>query len=539
MITDENNYSFDAFLSRRASVNCYTDNSFFRNVITHFTGELSETLNNRLMEFSHKSTHTWRNLIEEMAKIENRPRLQQYDAFNRRVDRVVLSKESELLTDAVFKEGLFSDRTDKWEKIIKEVILYHNGEANTMCPLLCTDGLISLIEEFADSVGPELQDILQHCKEGIDGDFGVGAQFLTEIQGGSDVRKNVLKAVPEGDNYRLYGSKFFCSAIHADYAVVTARVKDSDHIGVFIVPSWLPGDKEKEKRNGYKINRLKTKMGTCELPSGEIHYQGALAYPIGSPEKGISTITSIVLTKSRLGIGISSSAFLMRMAQEALLYSEFREAFGRTIGQFPLMAGQLQTIELTAKRTLAGAFKVYDQYFKTQETMSNSSTDKLHRFAVRELILLQKIVSSHDTVSIGRLAISTFGGNGVIEDWSSIPRLYRDAMVNELWEGPKNVLLTQIFRDFQRAMSWLTPKDFIATILPSLTEEKSKSLASTMEELLEDNNLSAEVSHHSINAAEAWENLCFELFREYQNQALAEVEDAPLLIDKQGVELPC
>src|SRR5690606_15863478 len=134
-----------------------------------------------------------------------------------------------------------------------------------------------------------LQHILQHCTEGIDGDFGVGAQFMSEIQSGSNIPANILQAIPTDDGHEvLYGNKFFCSAAHADYTVVTARVKDTGHIGLFVVPSWLPGDKTKFKRNGAVINRLKRKLGTCELPTAEIDYDGAIAYPVGPIERGVA-----------------------------------------------------------------------------------------------------------------------------------------------------------------------------------------------------------------------------------------------------------
>lgn len=89
---------------------------------------------------------------------------------------------------------------------------------------------------------------------------------------------NVLEAVSENGVWKLYGDKFFCSATHADYAVLTAKPAGSDKVALFIVPSWLPGNKEKEIRNGYVINRIKWKMGTSELTTAEITFNGAVAY---------------------------------------------------------------------------------------------------------------------------------------------------------------------------------------------------------------------------------------------------------------------
>src|SRR5690625_6681807 len=116
---------------------------------------------------------------------------------------------------------------------------------------------------------------------------------MTEIQGGSNIPANVLNAVPEGDFYRLYGTKFFSSAIHADYAVITAKVDQLEQVATFIVPSWT--DKKDKRRNNFVVNRLKWKLGTSELPSAEVTYEGAKAYQIGPVDKGVATAVGIVL----------------------------------------------------------------------------------------------------------------------------------------------------------------------------------------------------------------------------------------------------
>jgi alkylation response protein AidB-like acyl-CoA dehydrogenase len=150
---------------------------------------------------------------------------------------------------------------------------------------------------------------------------------MSEIQGGSDIPSNLLEAVPENDHYRLYGSKFFTSAVHADYAVVTAKVSGSEEIGTFIVPSWMPGNKESETRNNFRINRIKWKMGTCEVPTAELDYDGAICYSVGPTNRGVANAVGIVLSLSRIGIGISSAASITRAAREAQLYAEFPGRF--------------------------------------------------------------------------------------------------------------------------------------------------------------------------------------------------------------------
>ena len=117
---------------------------------------------------------------------------------------------------------------------------------------------------------------------------------MTEIQGGSDIPANLLEAEPHRDHYKIFGSKFFCSAAHADYSVITAKVTGSEDVGTFIVPSWLPEDKILEQRNSYRINRLKWKMGTSELPTAEIEYDGAIAYAVGPTDRGVANAVGIV-----------------------------------------------------------------------------------------------------------------------------------------------------------------------------------------------------------------------------------------------------
>jgi len=521
-----NSYSFEEYLEVRDRYNDFKDNEFLQKVAKHYVKDEWDSIYEELKALSDKASFEWKHIADEVAKRENHPSIQHFNAYNERIDEIVRPKQLLDMENEVFSEALFSKQTSAWERTLKRFILHHNGEAGVMCPVACTDGLVDLLTTYEDELNDELKEILLHCTEGIDGDFGIGAQFMTEIQGGSNIPANVLKAVPEDDYYRLYGTKFFCSAIHADYSVVTARVDQTDHVATFIVPSW--SDKEKQKRNNFVINRLKWKLGTSELPSAEITYDGAKAYQLGSLEKGVAIAVGIVLTKSRLDIGSSSSAFMLRAVREALQYSQFREVFGKKVQDFPLASGQLLDIELTAKRTMAALFKIYDSYFTFHENNDGSDQMKKLQFQLRELILLQKIKTSHDAVGTLRTAISLFGGNGVIEDFSSIPRLFRDAMVNELWEGPRNVLLAQIHRDIKRVASWYKPEDFVADLLAGcdskLIDEFTERLKSGLEY-----DLAAQPNSTTIQQAKDWERFCDDLFFAYQEQAFKEVGDAPIV----------
>jgi alkylation response protein AidB-like acyl-CoA dehydrogenase len=529
MVKGKNTYTFDEFIKKRQNLDWYRDEPFLQKALQHFAGSDYEGLHNSLQSFSPKVSSKWNRLAEQNARPEVRPYMLHYDAFNNRIDRIVRPMEIHQLENEVFGEGLFSDQVSHWESFVKRMLIHQLGEAGVACPLTCTIGLIALLEEYPDENHPELQQILQHTKEGIEGDFAIGAQFMSEIQGGSDLPANVLEAVPDGKNYRLYGNKFFCSVAHADYSVVTAKITGSDKVSTFIVPSWLPGDKEKEKRNSYQINRIKWKMGTAELPTGEIHYDGTIAYPVGPTGKGIAVAVGIVLTLSRLEIGIACAGFMLRAAREAKLYGDYRTVFGKKVKDYPLSARTLKRIENAAERTTAGAFKIYDLFLKLDQPLNPGIPKdqplelRKQLFNLRELILLQKICATNEGAEVLRDAISIFGGHGVMEEFSSLPRIFRDVIVNEQWEGPRNLLLTQIYKDIQRVGDWYPPDDFVGNVLQGASQETIDRFSKQLAGLLQ-KPVCGEVSEESIKAAEEWDAFCDSLFKTYQTVALEEIQ---------------
>ena len=525
---DRNNpYTFDAYLEWRKGFNFYLDDVFFQKVVKHFAGAEWKHIHQDLTRMSGAASYRWRDFADSIAWPEKRPYMMHYDGHNHRIDRIVRPAETEIMEKEIFSEALFSGKTSPWLRLAKMYLIYQNGEACIACPITCTEGMIALLDKFADT--PETKDILAHCKEGKAGDFAIGAQYLSEIQGGSDVPSNVLEAVKEGETWRLYGKKFFCSATHADYAVVTGKPTGSEKVALFVVPSWLPGNKEKEIRNGYTIDRIKWKMGTSELTTAEITFDGAVAYPVGPLERGVANVVGIVLTYSRLTVGLSAAAFMTRAVREAVKYAELRDAFGVKIAQFPMLANQIRHIDRSAKRTTAAAFKLYQEFLSLEGGLkgclvTDESDDmKKKRFEVRELIMLQKMAASWDCTDVIRTAMSMFGGHGVMEDFSCLPRLFRDSAINELWEGPRNVLLTQIHRDFQRARSWYAPAGFVRNILQGADESLVAGLSAEMEDLVGHPNLFA-MDDKTMDVCGRWDGFCQKLYHAYQDCALKEIE---------------
>ena len=548
---DRNNpYSFDDYLFVRDNFNYYRDDDFLQVLVKKYSGNEFDKIHRDLCALSDYVSFRFRDLADKANDLENRikvTKIKHYDAHNHRIDRIERCAETETLEREIFSLGLFDpNRNTPWSRFAKMFLLYQNSEAGVMCPIACTHGMVWLMQQYEETLGPEALKVLEHVRNGSgeysNGDYGRGSQFVSEIQGGSDVPANLAEAVfeeaegPDGISncWRIYGQKFFCSAAHTDYAVVTAKPKgtpSSTRIAAFAVPSWLPHNKDKEMRNSYTIDRLKPKLGTAELPTAEITYNGAVAYPIGPLEKGLADIVGVVLSLSRLHIGFGMAAGALRIAREASLYAQFRTAFGVPISSFPLLINQINDLNKTAMRTAAGAFKVYSEYIHFGEQLIAGIKDlekiediieRKRRFRLRELVMLQKIVVCDEAPALIRMAISFFGGHGIMEDFLSFPRFHRDSLIMELWEGPRNVLLTQIHRDFSRVKDWYNADDFIRDLLAGANSDVVESYASEFLRIM---------SHDSLlrNDAETlaicrdWQKFSNKLFNRYQDQALAEL----------------
>lgn len=531
-LPDRNNaYNFEDFLAWRDEFDFLEDDHFLKKVIRHYAGDLGARAEADLKRAARRLSRRWVHLADAAARPENAPYMLHFDGHNRRIDRIVRPGETLQLEKEVFEEGMFSERVDPWVRFIKIFLLCQLGESGINCAHCCTAGLIMILERFADTA--ELRRILQHLRDGKDGEFALGSQFLSEIQGGSDVQANKVEAVQTEDGWRIYGTKFYCSAAHADYALITAKPTGSTDVGVFVVPSWLPGDKEREKRNSYVINKLKSKLGTRELPTAEITYEGSVAYPVGALKRGLANIVGIVLAHSRFVTGLGGAAQMLRVAREAKRYSEWRTAFGVRIDSFGLVARQVAMLDVGAKRSTAAAFKLQREILAlegaSREVLENDVQHKKRRFQVRMLIMLQKLVACDDSAKLTETAMSIFGGHGLMEDFSSLPRLFRDAVVLAgAWEGPRNLLLTRIFMDLQRAARWYDPEQFVRDLLPGGGQRSVAEFADEISDLLAHDSLLG-TDRKTLEVCERWDRFCSDFFHAYQDEAAAEVARSPVL----------
>jgi acyl-CoA dehydrogenase len=376
------------------------------------------------------------------------PELARYDAIGRRTESVVFDPAYDSAATAVWASGLvaLSDRPGSaFEQATLLYLLSLEGEAGQACPATCTIGLARALRRAAD---PSVRD--RFLPDLVDPDHATatrGSQFLTEVQGGSDVGANACLAEPTGDGgtYRIAGEKWFCSVADAGQFFLTARVAGGPDgtagLGSFVVPRTIGG-----APNGFALRRLKDKLGTRGLASGEIDFDGALAWPVGPVEHGFRTAVGIVLNTSRWMTAVGDAGMMRRAVLEARAYARHREAFGRRIEEFPAVRHTMADMVATSRGALHLVFALTGLEDRIDAGTADDEDVAYHRF----LVNLTKYVLSVQASEVVHSAIEVLGGNGTIEEFSVLPRLYRDAMVYESWEGTHNVLVAQVLNDLRR-----------------------------------------------------------------------------------------
>jgi acyl-CoA dehydrogenase len=307
--------------------------------------------------------------------------------------------------------------------------LFVQAEFGLMCPISVTDTSIHLIRKFASA---ELKDyLLPKMLSDDPATQWKGTQFMTERAGGSDVGAIETTARCENGEWRLTGDKWFCSHADADVALLLARPEGApggtSGLALFALPRRLKDG----RRNSYRIVRLKDKLGTRSMASGEILLEGAVAYLVGDAERGLKQMMEQV-NLSRLSHGVRASAMMRRCINEALVCARTRVAFGKTIIEYPLLRRQLLKIAVPSEQSLS-------MFLFAASAMDRANAGSREAESLlRILTPLLKFRACRDNIPVATGAMEVRGGNGYIEEWVQ-PRLIRDAHVGVLWEGTSNI----------------------------------------------------------------------------------------------------
>ncbi len=264
---------------------------------------------------------------------------------------------------------------------------------------------------------------------------------MTEKQGGSDVRANTTRAVPlgrdaMGEAYELVGHKFFVSAPMCDAFLTLAQAPGG--LTCFLAPRWRPDG----TKNPIQIVRLKRKMGNVSNASSETEWRGALAWRVGPEGRGVATILEMVAA-TRFDCMIGSSAGMRMAASQALDHCRQRKAFGALLIDQPAMRAVLADLALEAEASLALTLRVARAL---DARASDGHEDAFARIAAP----LGKYWICKRAPAHAYEAMECLGGSGAMED-SPMPRLYREAPINAIWEGSGNVQCLDVLRAISRA----------------------------------------------------------------------------------------
>jgi alkylation response protein AidB-like acyl-CoA dehydrogenase len=366
-----------------------------------------------------------------------KPVLTQWDAWGQRIDRIELTmawQEGPQLTarHAVLAAGHTDSEHARLEEFAR-VYLYHLASEFYTCPLAMTDGAATAIKASGNRA--LIERALPHFLSRDASTFWLSGQWMTENTGGSDVGNTETVARKDASGqWRLYGRKWFSSAVVGEAALALARPEGAETgtaaLALFYVET-MDGERRKPE---LVIDRLKDKLGTHELPTAEIHLDGLPAWPLGELAHGVRQVAPM-LNVTRTWNAICAVASMARAISLARDYATRRQAFGRPLIEQPLHAQTLAGMQAEFEGAFALAFEVAHLLGRVEHDVATPQQVAL----LRLLTPLAKLWTGKLAVNICSEALECFGGAGYIED-TGLPQLLRDGQVYAIWEGTTNVL---------------------------------------------------------------------------------------------------
>ena len=329
------------------------------------------------------------------------------------------------------------------------------AEFGLCCPLSMTDSLARTLRKFG---APAL--VAKYIDRLTTQDFDSltqGAMFMTEQGAGSDIAATEVRAEPDGEAYRLYGDKWFCSNPDAGLAMVLARIDGAPAgmkgVSLFLLPRTL----DDGSTNAYRIIRLKDKLGTRSMASGEIRLEGARTWLVGEAGRGFQQMADMV-NNSRLSNGMRAAGLMRRACSEAFHVARERRAFGRRLIDLPLMRRQLAKLLVPTEQART-------MLFQTAEALRCADAGEPGAYALARIMTpLIKFRACRDARRVTGDAMEVRGGCGYIEEWAD-PRLVRDAHLGSIWEGTSNIVALDVIRAIRREQSLGALREHLAGLL--------------------------------------------------------------------------
>src|SRR4051794_22264458 len=375
--------------------------------------------------------------VQECGRLanENPPRLKTHDRYGNRIDEVefhpsyhelmALSSEHELhsLPWTCEREGGYTLKA--------ALSMSATADAGHGCPITMTSAAIPALRATPE-IAAEWEPLLM--ARGYDADLKLAAEkgsakcgmAMTEKQGGSDVRANTTRTEQEDDWWRITGHKWFCSAPMCDLFLVLAQTDEG--VTCFAVPRILPDG----SRNTFRLQRLKDKLGNRSNASSEVEFAGTYGQVLGEPGRGVRTIIEMVI-HTRLDCTVGSAAGMRAAVAKATWHAAHRSAFGKVLVDQPLMSNVLADLCVESEAATVMAMRLARAYDEDDTHLKRLAT------AVSKYWVCKRFPG------LACEAMEVLGGNGYVEE-SGMPRIYREAPLNSIWEGSGNVNALDVLR---------------------------------------------------------------------------------------------
>jgi acyl-CoA dehydrogenase len=421
----------------RAGPNCFEDDVNLQRLLRRTAAPLSERCSPRLATFG-----AWvASEVDGAATYTDRfapPILEVGDRDGELHHRLLCNPRYEAVHRQVYEQGIVGlnhgPSAEPFLLTFAMGYLLAQADISVHCPATLTGAVAHVLDRFAP---PALRERYLPELTRQDGRAWTGATWATERQGGSDMGAATTVARAAGNGVELTGLKWFCSNAAADIALVTARPEDappgSKGLGLYLVPRLRPDGTP----NRYRIRRLKEKLGTRGLPTGEIEFFGAEAQEVAPPPQGFKLMMD-ALEFSRVHNAMAAAGVQRRAFREALVYARNRRAFGATLSAFVMIRELLldMLVELEAAVALA---------FEAARSFDSAMRDAAARPWLRTVTALAKYRTAEQALWSASRAIEVLGGVGYTEEFVTA-RLMRDAQVLTVWEGPANIQALELLR---------------------------------------------------------------------------------------------
>jgi acyl-CoA dehydrogenase len=408
------------------------------------------------------------NDVDQQAEYSDRhrPKLKHDEQDGKHHSRIVYNRRWTDVSREIYGRGIvglnYTERPAPYTVTFAMAYLLGQADISLHCPVGMTAAVAYIISRFAPA---PLRARYLPPLASMRGDAFTAGTWATERHGGCDIGASTTQARAEGDHFTLHGMKWFVSNAGSELAIATARPSGapggSKGLGLYLVPArWTDGS-----LNAIHVRKLKDKLGTCGIATGEVELDGTKAFELAPPPQGFKVMME-ALEFSRIQNVLGSMGIQRRAFMEATHYCYRREAFGRKITEYPMVQKQLTDMVVRVEASLAMGFEVMRAF----EAVKYEASESPERAWLRLVTALAKYQTAEHANVVCRRALETMGGNAYTYDYC-LPRLLRDAQALTIWEGPANIQALEMLRMLVRFGGLAPIEDRVRGLLDRIPDE--------------------------------------------------------------------